>query len=113
MGKRHRGFHCFATVTLSQTLLQHCAGFGAKTKDTHYQSPSDRRRKAADRIDTLACGESSFAMACLIANRVLHPGASVKIVLHPYLPFTSFKKCPPTVVFHRWAGILRFIVRAL
>ena len=40
------------------------------------------------------------------------PGASVKIVLHPYLPFTSFKKCPPTVVFHRWAGILRFIVRA-
>ena len=29
------------------------------------------------------------------------------------LPFTSFKKCPPTVVFHRWAGILRFIVRAL
>ena len=41
------------------------------------------------------------------------PGASVKIVLHPYLPFTSFKKCPPTVVFHGWAGIFRFIVRAL
>lgn len=56
---------------------------------------------------------SPLYLACVTAARVLHPGASVKIVLHPYsLPFTSFKKSPPTVVFHRWAGFLRFIVRA-
>lgn len=60
-------------------------------------------------------GDEKAAWALGITGLVVvrHPGASVKIVLHPYsLPFTSFKECPPTVVFHRWAGILRFIVRA-